>query len=48
MEAEDFLETIAADLRALLPFEAQLPSETIVFSQVGPVNYILKHSRKTG
>lgn len=35
VEAEELLENIAIDLRQLLPMEAQLSSETIVFPKIG-------------
>jgi hypothetical protein len=37
VEAEEFLESIATDLRQLLPMEAHLPSETIIFPKTGKV-----------
>jgi len=37
VEAEELLENIATDLRQLLPMEAQLPSETIIFPKTGQV-----------
>ncbi|XP_046651200.1 uncharacterized protein LOC124342275 [Daphnia pulicaria] len=35
VEADELLENIATDLRQLLPMEAQLPSETIIFPKTG-------------
>lgn len=37
VEADELLENIATDLRQLLPMEAQLPSETIIFPKTGQV-----------
>jgi hypothetical protein len=37
IEAEELLESIATDLRQLLPMEAQLPSETIIYPKAGLV-----------
>lgn len=37
VEAEELLENIAIDLRQLLPMEAQLSNETIVFPKIGKV-----------
>ena len=44
VEAEELLENIAADLRQLLPLEAQLPSETIIFPKTGQVLFICAHN----
>lgn len=41
VEAEEFLENIAADIRQLLPIEAQLPSETIIFPKTGAVYTVI-------
>lgn len=47
VEAEELLENIAADLRQLLPIEAQLPSETIIFPKTGQVFFhILRYKIK--
>lgn len=37
VEAEELLKNIAADLRQILPLEAQLPSENIIFPTTGQV-----------